>query len=100
MLTIQIIDHATGRSAIAEIPAEQAPAFRSALQEVRDELADRISARYVYEREAPYTRAITALGTFAGAFNKLVPAGDPGFGPRSQLWPDEDLLHAEGKQQA
>jgi hypothetical protein len=100
VITIQIIDHTTGRSAIAEIPSMQAPALRSALQEVRDELADRISARYVYEREAPYTRAITALGTFAAAFNKLVPKGDPDFGPRSQLWPDEDVLHAEGKQPA
>ena len=97
MLTIQIIDHAAGTSAIAEIPSEQGPALRSALQEVRDELADRISARYVYEREAPYTRAITALGTLAGALNRVVPAGDPGFGPRAALWPDEDVLHAEGK---
>jgi hypothetical protein len=56
---------------------------------VRDELADRISARYQYDREASFTKAIIALGTLAGAFNTLVPVTDPGFGPRAHLWPED-----------
>lgn len=74
---------------IVQIPEEQLPSLRSALQELRDELADRVSGRYEFKREAPFTRAIIALGTFAGALNCVVPAGDPGFGPRAHLWPEE-----------
>lgn len=94
MLTI-ILERPGFPTRIANIPEEQLPALRSAVQEVRDELADRISARYIYEREAPYTRAIIALGEFAAKLNDMVPAGDPAFGPRSQMWPDEDKVHAE-----
>lgn len=96
MLTV-ILELPGRPTRVAQIPEEQLPALRSALQELRDELADRISARYVYEREAPYTRAIIALGELAAKLNELIPEGDPMFGPRSQLWPDEDLMHAEGK---
>jgi hypothetical protein len=56
---------------------------------VRDELADRISARYQFEREPSFTKAIIALGAFAAGLNAIVPAGDPGFGPRAHLWPEE-----------
>lgn len=88
MLTI-IFEPTEGPTKIVQIPDEQAPAFRSAIQELRDELADRVSGRYEFKREAPFTRAIIALGTFAAALNCVVLAGDPGFGPRAHLWPEE-----------
>lgn len=88
MLTI-IMEPTEGSTKIAQIPDEQLPSLRSALQELRDELADRVSGRYEFKREAPYTRAIIALGTLAAALNCVVPAGDPGFGPRAHLWPEE-----------
>lgn len=97
MLTIQIIDHERGVSKIAEIPTEQAPAFRAAIQEVRDELGDRISARYKYDHEAAWTRGIMALGAFAAALNVVVPVADPKFGPRAHMWPDEPCF-CEGVQ--
>lgn len=84
-------------SRLVLIPDEQLPALRSAIQEIRDELADRISGRYIFEREAAYTRALIALGALAGGLNALIPKGDEAFGPRAHLWPDEDRLHEEAK---
>lgn len=88
MLTI-ILEPEDGPTKIVQIPQEQLPSFRSAIQEVRDELADRISARYQFEREPSFTKAIIALGAFAAGLNAVVPAGDPGFGPRAHLWPED-----------
>lgn len=89
MLTI-IFERPGVDTRIVQIPDEQLQAFRSSIQELRDEIADRIGGRYEYRREGPWSRAIAALGTFAGGLNRMIPeGGDPQFGPRANLWPEE-----------
>lgn len=78
MLTIQIIDNEGGLSAIAEIPAAHAPAFRSAVTELRNELGERVAGAHRYGKEAALTRAVSGVGNFAGAVNRVIKrdAGD------------------------
>lgn len=88
LLTITF-EHPDHPVKIVQIPDEQTPSFRSSIVELRQELADRISARYQFEREPSFTKAIIALGAFAAGLNVVVPNGDPGFGPRAHLWPED-----------
>lgn len=72
MLTLQIVDNDTGASAIAEIPAAHAPALRSAVTEIRQELGERLAGAHKYGKEDALTRAVSAIGAFASALNRVV----------------------------
>jgi hypothetical protein len=58
------------------IPDEFAPALRSALEEIRNELGGRLEGAFTFAREQAITNASTALGTLSSAINAAVPAGD------------------------
>lgn len=75
MLTITIEQH--GKTATAEIPSDFAPALRSALTEMRNELGGRASGAHRYEREDALARALNATATLAAALNTVVPEDDP-----------------------
>lgn len=63
----------------ADIPSSQAPAFRSALEEMRNELGGRASGAHKYAKEDALTRAVAAVGKFAAALNYVVTEGDPNY---------------------
>lgn len=58
------------------IPDEQGPALRSAIQEIRNEVGDRLVGSHKFNKEAALTLAATALGTLAAAINAQVPTED------------------------
>ncbi len=76
MLTIQIIDSDSDASAVAQIPAAHAPAFRSAIAEIRNELGERLAGAHQYGKEDALTRAVSAIGVFAAAVNRVVERED------------------------
>lgn len=59
-----------------EIPDEFAPAFRSFVEEMRNELGERLSGIHRYEKEDALTRAMAAVGAFAALINAIIPEGD------------------------
>lgn len=63
----------------ANIPSSQAPAFRSALDEMRNELGGRASGAHKYAKEDALTRAVASVGQFAAALNYVIPEGDPNY---------------------
>jgi len=62
--------------AIAMIPDAHGPAFRSAIEEIRNELGERLAGAHKYEKEDALTKAASAVGAFAGILNSVVPEGD------------------------
>jgi hypothetical protein len=67
------------KSITANIPSSQAPAFRSAVEEMRNELGGRASGAHKYPKEDALTRAVAAFGSFAAAVNYIVTEGDPNY---------------------
>lgn len=74
MLKITLKHH--NKTITADIPSSQAPAFRSAVDEMRNELGGRASGAHKYAKEDAITRAVAALARFASALNYVVPEGD------------------------
>lgn len=62
------------------IPSEHGPALRSAIAEIRNELADRVTGSYRTKREAALTRALAAVSALAGGINKVVRKEDLDYG--------------------
>lgn len=77
MLTITFVHH--GKSITAMIPTCQAPALRSAIQEIRDELGGRASGAHKYHKEDALTRAVDAIGKLSAAINYVIPEEDPDY---------------------
>jgi hypothetical protein len=65
-----------GRTERVGIPDAHGPALRSALQEIRNELGERLSGIHQYDKEDALTRAVSALSALASAVNKVVPQED------------------------
>jgi hypothetical protein len=77
MLTITITNGRMTTS--ATIADEHAPALRSALDEIRNELGGRLEGNFEFAKEAALTNASIALGNLAGALNRIVPEGDASY---------------------
>lgn len=75
-ITVQEDD---GLPAIAEIPSEQGPALRSAINEIRNEVGARLEGSFTFAKEFALTNAASALGTLAAAINKVIPNEDPDY---------------------
>ena len=74
MLRITVAHRSTEKT--VEIPSEFAPAFRSFVEEMRNELGERLSGIHRFEKEDALTRAMAAVGPFAAAVNHVIPEGD------------------------
>ena len=62
-----------------QIPDAFGPAFRSFVEEMRNELGERLAGIHRYEREDALTRAMAAVGPFAATVNAIIPKGDPDY---------------------
>ena len=62
-----------------QIPSAHAPALRSAVAEIQDELAERSRGSFRSYREAAITRALSAVTAFAAGLNKVVKKEDPDY---------------------
>jgi hypothetical protein len=62
-----------------EVPESMAPALRSAIEEISNEVGGRLEGAHRFNREDALTRAAVALGIRRRAVNKVVPAGDKGY---------------------
>jgi hypothetical protein len=79
MLTATFRDTATGIESTALIPAEHAPALRSSINEIRNELGERVSGAHKWPKEEALTRAVSAMGNLAAALNYVIPGDDPDY---------------------
>lgn len=77
MLKITFRHH--GKTITADIPTSQAPALRSAIDEIRNEVGGRASGAHKYHKEDALTRAVDAVGRLAAALNYVVPEDDPDY---------------------
>lgn len=78
-LKITFHDTDTGRTGSRTIPAEHAPALRSAINEIRNELGERVSGAFAFKKEHALTRAVSAIGHVAAALNLVTPEDDPDY---------------------
>jgi hypothetical protein len=76
LIRVTVDDTQTGVSAIADIPAEHAPALRSAVAEIRDTLGGRVEGAFSFKKEHALTRAASAIGRMAAALNLVIPEAD------------------------
>lgn len=72
MIVIAITDTATDVTARATVPGAHGPSLRSAVQEMRNELGERLSGLHKFDKEDALTRASNAVNAFAGALNAVV----------------------------
>jgi hypothetical protein len=78
-VTIESLDPRSGRllrKATANIATEHAPAFRSAVDEIRGEIGGRLEGKFAFATEQALTDASVAVSAFAAAVNQVVPQGD------------------------
>jgi len=59
------------------MPAEIAPAFRSAVDEFSNELGGRLEGSFSFAREQAITDAVRAFGILRATINARIPKGDP-----------------------
>jgi hypothetical protein len=76
MITIQIIDDETQKSAIAEFPSSLGPSFRSTLANHANELGERSSGSHDYDKEDALARAMVAFNAFRAKVNEVIPTED------------------------
>lgn len=81
MIFIQIHDSENVGSKTIEIPSEFGPALRSTIEEHANELGERISGSFDYDREDAYVRATAAFNQLRAAINAVVPNDDPFYRP-------------------
>lgn len=62
-----------------QVHEAHAPALRSAVEEISNEIGGRLEGMYRYDQEEALTAAAVALGTLRAAVDALVPAGDPNY---------------------
>lgn len=72
----QVTKKLTRAESTVEIADEHAPAFRSAIEEQRNEVGGRLEGAHAFAKEDALTRASVALNTFAAGLNNIVPEGD------------------------
>lgn len=77
MITITIEE--AGNIGQAQIPSRFGPAFKSAIDEIANTIGERLSGIHKYEKEDALTEAVTALGSFRAALNRVVPEGHPDY---------------------
>jgi hypothetical protein len=77
MLTITLVHY--GKSVTVNVPTSHAPALRSAVEEIRNELGGRASGAHQYNKEDAVTRALDAVAKLASGINYVVPEGDPDY---------------------
>jgi hypothetical protein len=65
-----------------EIPDKFAPALRSAVEEMSNEIGGRLEGSYAFATETAYTDAVVALGALRAEVNAKVKAGDPNWRSR------------------
>lgn len=80
MITIQIIDQESGKSAIAEIPSAFGPALRSTLADHANELGERNAGSHEYDKEDALVRALSALNSLRSKVNEVIPHEDEHYG--------------------
>lgn len=79
MIVITVFNNDTGKEDSAEIPAEHAPALRSAINEIRNELGGRNEGAHKFKKEHSLTRASSAMGRLAAAINTVITEDDPDY---------------------
>lgn len=76
---IYITVNGDGRTREAEIPDEHGPALRSAINEHRNELGERLAGAHKFDKEDALTRAVSSFGQLAAAINAVIPKEDPDY---------------------
>lgn len=76
MIVITARDTVTGRERKVEIPAELAPALRSAHSELRNLLGERSKGTFLFKKEHALSRAITASGSLGAVLNHVITEED------------------------
>ena len=79
MIKATFLDTATGVETSALIPAEHAPALRSAILELNNELGERVAGAHNFAKEDALTRAVSAVGNLRAAINYVIPEEDPDY---------------------
>lgn len=79
MIRVTVLDTQTAAHATADIPAEHAGALRSAVNEIRNELGERVSGAHKFKKEHALTRAVSAVGRLAATINLVIPQEDPDY---------------------
>lgn len=73
-------DPETGMKRITfEVADIHAPALRSAIEEISNEVGGRLTGQHAFAKEQALTDAAIGLGTLRKAINKVVGAGDPNY---------------------
>jgi hypothetical protein len=62
-----------------KVRRSDAPALRSALDEIRHEVGGRLEGPHLFAKEQALTNAARALAAVAAAVNALAPKGDPAY---------------------
>jgi hypothetical protein len=62
-----------------DVHTEHAPALRSAVEEISNELGGRLEGMYTFPVEMALTNAVIALGTLRAAVCAKIPAGDANY---------------------
>jgi hypothetical protein len=62
-----------------EVADIHAPALRSAIEEISNEVGGRLTGQHAFAKEQALTDAAIGLGTLRKAINKVVGAGDPNY---------------------
>jgi hypothetical protein len=62
-----------------EVHEQHAPAFRSAVEEISNEVGGRLEGPFSYARQDALTAAACALGSLRAATFAAIPAGDPAY---------------------
>lgn len=78
-IAIYRLGRETGVVTQADIPDEQGPALRSAIQEIRNEVGERLAGSHRFPKEFALTRAVSALGALGAAINVAIPEEDPDY---------------------
>lgn len=60
-----------------EVPDDMAPALRSVVEEMSNEIGERCAGTFRYGKEGAITRAAACCGILRAAVNAKVAAGDP-----------------------
>ena len=62
-----------------DVAPNHAPALRSAVEEIRNEVGGRLEGAHRYAKQDALTYAATALGSLFAAIARKVSAGDPNY---------------------
>lgn len=96
MIVIRIHDtEATPHSEVrAEFPSIFGPAFRSAMEDITNEIGGRLEGIHKYEKEDALTEAAIATNALRAAVNQVVPAGHEDHDTPTARFYQQDALEA------